>query len=45
MMSIRRWICLVFRPKRNVRKRKQWLSEYMLELNYSTRPLPNRERK
>lgn len=44
-MSIKRMICAIFRPKRNVRKRKRWLSEYMLELNYGTRPLPNRERK
>ena len=43
-MSIRRMICALFRPKRNVRKRKRWLGEYMRELNNGVR-LPNRERK
>jgi len=43
-MNIKRMICAIFRPNRNVRKRKRWLSEYMLELNNGVR-LPNRERK
>ena len=43
-MSIRRAICAIFRPKRNVRRRQRWLTEYLRELN-GPHPLPNRERK
>ena len=32
-MSIRRAICALFRPKRNVRRKPKWLREYMLAFN------------